>query len=247
MINPMDLTEKHILITGGSSGIGQACAVQASRLGARVTIIGRDVKRLEETIQMMDHKSRQAMYDFDLNEIDCIESLINRIVKERGAVNGFCHAAGIATVRPLKMCKRKFIEKMFRIHEYAFIELIRCLSLKNNLKDGASLVGISSSAAKRGAFSQCAYSAAKASMDGFVPPAALELGRRGIRINTISFSLVSTRMYEEFVDYGGDMDLVNRQHLGVINTESAANMIVFVLSDACPYITGASIPVWAGF
>lgn len=246
MINPMELTGKHVLITGGSSGIGRQCAVQASRLGARVTIIARTEEKLQETVRMMERPEEHACYPFDLYETDKIEALIKTIVAERGPVDGFVHAAGIASVRTLRQMKPKFVEKMFRIHEYAFVELIRCLSLMKNLNDGASLVGISSASASKGNFSQGAYAAAKASMEGFLNPVAIELGPRGIRVNTVSYAMVQTDMYHEFLDYDGDTELLKGQYLGIIDVESAANAIVFLLSDACQYITATTLPVWGG-
>lgn len=70
MINPMDLSNKHIIITGASSGIGRACAIQASRLGAKVTIIARSEDRLKETISLMEGSSKHAYYVFDLKHIE---------------------------------------------------------------------------------------------------------------------------------------------------------------------------------
>lgn len=246
MINPMDLSGKHILITGGSSGIGRQCAVQASRLGARVTLIARNEERLKETIERMDRPEEQACYPFDLNRTEGIENLVRTIIEERGSVDGFVHAAGIATSRMLKQTNPKFVEKMFRIHVYALIELVRCLSLKDHLHDGASLVTVSSCAAKVGNVSQGAYAAAKAGMEGFLNPVALELGHRGIRFNAVAYAFVMTDMTKEFLDYG-DHSLLSAQYLGFIDVESAANAVVFLLSDACRYITATVLPVSGGY
>lgn len=246
MVNPMDLTGKHILITGGSSGIGRESAIQASKLGATVTIVARNGHKLRETIGLMNDCAKHRSYEFDLSETEQIKELIYEIVEERGPIDGFCHSAGIAPVRPLKMSKPKFAEKLFRIHNYAFIEIVRLLSLDNNLNDGASLVGISSIAAHQGGSGQGIYSSVKAGMEGFVSPASAELSRRGIRINTISYAMVDTDMYKDFLDYG-DQALTARQTLGIINPQKAANIVNFILSDACPYITASNIPVWAGY
>lgn len=246
MINPMDLSGKHILITGGSSGIGRQCAIQASRLGAGVTIIARSEERLMETIQMMDRPEEQACYSFDLSKTEQIEELVKTVITERGSVDGFVHAAGIADVRTLKQTKPKFVEKMFRIHTYALFELVRCLSLKDNLNDGASLVTISSAAAKVGNISQGAYGAAKASMEGFLNPVALELGPRGIRFNAVAYAFVMTDMTKEVLDYG-DPKVLSAQYLGFIDTESAANAVIFLLSDACKYITSTVLSVSGGY
>lgn len=246
MGNPMELTGKHILITGGSSGIGRACAVQASRLGARVTLIARNEEKMQETVFLTERPEEQAFYPFDLNQTGEIEALVKRIAAERGPMDGFCHAAGIGTARTLRMSKPAFVERMLRIHLLAFFELVRCLSMKEYLHGGASLVGISSVAGEKGNISQEAYGAAKAGMNGFVCPAAQALAPRGIRINTVAYAMVDTDMYQDFLDSGGDPTVMRRQCLGIIDPESAANAVMFLLSDACKYITGAVLPVYAG-
>ena len=247
MPNPMDLTGKHVLITGGSSGIGRECAVQASRLGARVTLIARREEALRETVSLMDCPGEQGAYAFDLSQTGRIEELVGRIVRERGPVDGLCHAAGIGTARDLKMTKPAFVEKMFRVHTFAFLELVRCLSLKGCCHEGASFVGISSVAAEKGNVSQCAYASAKAAMNGFVVPASQELAKRKIRINNVAYAMVDTDMYREFLDAGGDPKVMSRQLLGVISVESAADAVMFLLSGASQFITGAVLPVYAGY
>lgn len=247
MYNPMRLEGKHILITGASSGIGRNCAIVASRLGAKITVVARREDKLCETISLMDSGQKHAMFAFDLENIDCIADLISEIVLTQGPLDGFCHAAGLATVRPLKLSNNEFLNKIFNINIYAFVELVRCLCLKRNLNNNASIVGISSVAAERGEVAQCAYAASKAAMNGFLQPAAKELAQRGIRINTVSYAMVDTPMYQEFLNLGGNPSLVEKQCLGVIDVESAANVVAFLLSDACKYITGSVLPVHAGY
>lgn len=247
MYNPMNLEGKHILVAGASSGIGRQCAIIASRLGAKITAIARREDKLCETISLLNANQEHLMLSCDLRDIDDIKNIVSEIVSKQGPVDGFCHAAGLATVRPLKLSNRKFVEELFCINVNSFIELVRCLYQKKNLNNHASLIGISSVAAEHGEIAQCAYAASKAAMNGFLQPAAKELAGRGIRINTVSFAMVDTPMYQDFVDLGGNPSLLEKQRLGVIDVESAANVIVFLLSDACRFITGSVLPIHAGY
>lgn len=247
MINPMDLSGKHIIITGASSGIGRACAIQASRLGAKVTLIARNEIALIKTTSLMENSCKHNYYIFDLTNIKGIEPLIKNIVAEQGAVDGMCHAAGIATPRPLKLSKPGYVQEMFAVHIFAFAELVRTLSLKHNLNMGASLIGISSVAAERGNITQGVYGAAKGAMNSFLKPVAKELANRKIRINNVAYGIVNTSMYQEFLETSGDEDVVKQQYLGIIDTESAANAVMFLLSDASKFITGSVLPVYAGY
>lgn len=248
IINPMDLTGKHILITGGSSGIGRQCAIQASRLGAKVSMISRDEEGLQQTISQMGEPAKHIYYLMDLNQTDKIAALIEKIVADRGAVDGFCHCAGIVVGRPIKMTNPNFVETMMRIHLFAFIECIRCLSLKKNMNNGASLVGISSAAVSRGDATWGAYAAAKSAMDGFIRSAAVELGKRNIRINNVAFSMVATKSYYQFIENSASTfeRIMGPQYLGPIDLEGAANTVMFLLSDAIKQITATTLEVFAG-
>ena len=247
MINPMNLSGKHILITGGSSGIGRACAIQASKLGAKVTIIARDEEKLKETILLMDFPEKHAYYCVNLSNIEGISEIIKNIIAERGSVDGFCHAAGLGNGRVLKLSKPKYVETMFKIHIFAFIECIRVLALNKNLNEGASIVGISSVGAEKGNTTQGVYGAAKGAMNSFVKPVAKELSYRKIRVNNVAFAMVDTPMYQEFVDAGGDIQVADRQYLGIIDVEAAANSVMFLISDASAFMTGEVLPVYAGY
>lgn len=246
MINPMDLSGKHIVITGGSSGIGRQCAIQASRLGAKVSLIARREDQLQETIRLMERPDDHQYYILDLCETEKIEELIKTIVAERGAVDGLCHAAGTAPMRMIRQTKPAFLESVLKLHALSFVELVRCLTLKKNLNDGASLVGISSSAVESGGISLAAYATAKASMNGFLHPAALELAPRKIRINTVAYSFVDTQMTQKATEEGLNPELIQSQKLGIIDVESASNAVMFLLSDACTYITGTVLRVYGG-
>ena len=135
----------------------------------------------------------------------------------------------------------------FTIHIFAFAEIVRVLSLKHNLNEGASLVGISSVAAERGNIAQSIYGAAKGAMNSFIKPVAKELGSRRIRINNVAYGIVDTNIYKEFLETGGDKEVINQQYLGIIDTETAANAVMFLLSDASKFTTGIVLSVYAGY
>lgn len=174
-----------------------------------------------------------------------IEGLVETIVLQCGPVDGLCHAAGTSPMRMIKQTKPAFLEKTLKLHAMSFVELVRCLTLKKNLNDGASLVGVSSWAAKCGDPSQSAYASAKACMNGLLHPASIELAVRRIRINTVAYGSVDTPMRQNAIELGTKFDSES-QVLGPIDVESASNIVMFLLSDACRYITGSVIPVYGG-
>ena len=135
-----------------------------------------------------------------------------------------------------------------RIHCFAFTELMRVASQKQNSNEGASYVGVSSVASVHGNKAQGAYAAAKNAMNGIIHPFAKELAAKNIRVNTIAFGMVDTEMYRrDFLEAGGNNEeLLKEQILGVIPVEYAGNAVCFLLSDAAMYITGSMFQYDAG-
>ena len=246
MINPMNLNGKHIVVTGASAGIGRAVCIEASKLGAKVSLIARNEERLEKTISMMEGEGH-AFYSFDLNDIAGIDALIAGIVEKDGPIDGLVHCAGLGINRPLKLAKPDFVEQTMQLHYFAFVELLRAASSRKRSNDGASFIGISSVAAVHGNKTQGAYSAAKGAMNAAVHAFAKELAPRGIRVNTIAFGMVDTDMYKGFLESGGNNEeLLQDQYLGIIPPEYAGNAVCFLLSDAAKYMTGGTMNYDAG-
>ncbi len=250
MINPMDLSGKLILVTGASSGIGRASAVQLSRLGGRVVLVARSEEKLYETLDMMEGEGH-AVYPFDLIQIDKIEGLIKHIIQENGALNGLVHCAGIATMRPLAMTNSDFLHEIMLINFYAFVELVRCASKKKNYIEGASFIGMSSIGSQSGDKSKVAYCASKAAMDAATKCMAKELEPKKIRVNTVVGGFVKTDMYNMYIDNAGedavDDHVLGRQFLGMGEPVDIANSMAYLLSDASKFITGTGFVVDGGY
>ena len=250
MINPMDLSGKLILVTGASSGIGRASAIQFSKLGARVLLLARNEEKLNETLYMLEGTGH-AIYPFDLTEIDKIEELIKKIVYENGALNGLVHCAGIAPMRPLSLTKGAYLHDVMLLNFYSFVEVIRCASKKKHYVDGASFIGMSSIASHSGDKSKIAYCSSKAAMDAATRCMAKELESKKIRVNTVVGGLVKTDMYNMLIDKAGedavDSHVLGRQFSGMGEPLDIANAMAFLLSDASKFITGTGFIVDGGY
>ena len=238
MKNIIDLTNRKILITGASSGIGAETALLCSQLGAKVILVARREEKLREVSLGLDGKDHHY-YSFDLSNVDGIEPFIKRISEETGPLDGFVHSAGIPGTRPLKLFKPQ-----------SFIEIIRCITKRNVCKDGASFVGVSSVSSKIGSLGKTGYAASKAAMDGAARSIAKELAHRNIRVNTVCPGLIETAIFQKFKDNAGNsldaQSKLDRQYLGLGHPIDIANVIVFLLSDASRMITGSSINVDGG-
>ena len=118
--NPYSLEGKTILVTGASSGIGKATAIECSRLGARVVITGRDMSRLEETFSLLEGREH-SLLKADLSSEDGSRSL----VKDIPEIDGLVNAAGVVKTIPFSFITKRDIEEVFDI---IFMPLLYCLN-----------------------------------------------------------------------------------------------------------------------
>ena len=253
MTDYYQLEGKHILITGGSSGIGRQTAVLLSELGAKVDIWGRSEERLKETMLQLSGEGH-CYHVIDVANIEEIEALLSKIIKETGAFDGFVHCAGIVKNLPLINYKHERLHQIMLVNFYAFFEIVRVLSKKGRFNEGMSIVGVSSIAATHGASAQAAYGASKAAMDGAMRCLAKELGEKGIRVNTVQPAATETAMYTEYMQLKASMNETDlkvqanpRQYLGMNSPLDVANAIAFLLSPVSQKITGVQLPVDGGF
>lgn len=244
----IDLSEKKILVTGASRGIGRAVAVLLSQLGAQVVLVARDKEKIEESMSLMEPGNHFAMIE-DLCAFDRLGDLIKSCVQRDGIkISGMVHCAGVSNSTPLNRISYEKLDNEMKINFYAFIGLIKYLSKRANHTDGCSIVGISSAAAYRGEIGQTMYSATKASMDASVVTLAKELVNKGIRINSIRPGAIKTEMLEGWAKLKGvEVDELGKvQPLGMGLPEDVAQLAAFLLSPASRLITGESINIEAG-
>ena len=251
MKNIIDLSDKNIVITGASSGIGRQVAITLSEVGAKIILLARREDKLKETLDSLQGDNH-IYYSVDLSKTEDIGKHIENIVSEHGKIDGLVYAAGVNDGIPLNKLTPERIESVFKINFFGFTEIVRQVCKKSSYNQGLSIVGISSVAGYRGTSAHEAYSASKAAMDGFVRCVAREKAKNGIRINTVAPSMISTDMYKRFLEVNGidseaNIKLLEKQYLGIGETEDVSNMIAYLLSPAARFITGTCVHVDGGY
>jgi len=244
MYNPFSLTGKTVLITGASSGIGKAAAVECSRLGAKIILTGRNVQRLNETLASLDGEGHQAI-PFDLYESGDIKEFVSTVP----CLDGLISNAGTNKICPISFIKEHDLHEIFQVNTLTPILLLKELAKKKKFNIGASVV-FTSSMAGLGAVATGigAYSASKGALSAFVKVAALELASKKVRVNAVCPGMIQTKMiYDESVQDEELKKDMERYPLGRFGApEDIAWAMVYLLSDASAWVTGTNLVIDGG-
>ena len=241
--NPFSLVGKTILITGASSGIGRATAIECSKLGATCVITGRNEERLQETKSLLVGDGHIDIIA-DLSTQDGIDTLIQNVPQLDGVVNN----AGVARNKPIAFIKEDDLAYVFQTNTFTPILVIKSLLKKKKIAKGASLVFTSSIAAFNSDLGNGIYGASKAALMSYTKYCARELAERNIRANSIHPGMIDTKLIhggafsEE--DLEKDMQRYPLKRYG--KPEEVAQMMVYLLSDASAWVTGQSFVIDGG-
>lgn len=250
-INPYSLNDKTIVITGASSGIGRQCAISCSQMGASVMLLGRDIDRLEETLQAMESPHKHKSYDFDLCDFEQAAKAIKDINNQFGEISGLINCAGISTTLPINALTTDKMETFFRTNVLGALNLTKLVVGGSNFsKKGGSVIFITSVMGLVGAKGKTLYSMTKGALVAATKSMALELAPRAIRVNSVVPGVVETPMSKSsFYSRNAEaLDFVKKQHpLGLGKPEDVANACAFLLSDASRWITGIDLVVDGGY
>ena len=246
MYNPFSLEGKTILVTGASSGIGRATAIECANLGATLVLTARNEERLNETLSLLGYSNKEhKIVVADLSD----EQGINYLIENLPEIDGCVSNAGVGATLPIQFISIDELERVYKVNCFAPMMLTKALLKKKKLKKGASVVYTSSIAGMTNISpANSVYGSSKSALNAYVRYAALELSGKQIRFNTvhpgrIETPLIQNRMITED-DIKRDLEKYPMKRYG--QPEEVAKTIVFLLSDASSYITGTSIVVDGG-
>lgn len=245
----IDLSKSRVLVTGASSGIGREVAIQASRAGASVVLVGRDAGRLEETRNACGG-SRHAIEEFNLSDYATIPAWLGEVVERHGPLNGLVHSAGIHELKPIQFVKPKNVEDVFAVNVQAAIQLTKGFRKQTVFTPPASIVLLSSVMALVGQPATVSYSASKGAISAMTRTLALELAPQQIRVNSISPGTVRTAMTQELLENLPEEQVqrIEQMHpLGLGEPKDVANAAIFLLADSSKWMTGSTMVVDGGY
>lgn len=243
------LLGKRVLISGASSGIGRACAILCSQLGASVIVCGRNHDRLKQTMNSLVGIGHLAL-PFELNDEGSIVDALSTL-KGTDPISGYIHSAGIERTNPLKTVNLDDFSEMFKTNVGSAAIICRMISKPGMYdKQGLSIVLISSISGIMGEKGKIEYSGTKSALFGLTKALALELSGKGARVNNICPAMVSTEMQERIFQSLPEESVkaIRDKHLlGILEPDDVANMAAFLISDLAKHITATSITIDSGY
>ena len=241
--NPYNIEGKRILITGASSGIGRATAIECSKLGATCVLCGRNEERLQETLSQLEGVGHVTIAADLLKAED-----LQRITANCDKLDGVVLNAGINLMAPIYFLKEEDVNQVFATNTLAPMHLMQALLKARKINAKASLVFTSSIDALNPDVSSSAYAASKAALTSFMRSCAKELAPRQIRANAVHPGLVETGMKhngmvsDEDLEKNKDLYLLKRY----ARSEEIAWAIIYLLSDASAFVTGSVLTIDGG-
>ena len=247
MYNPFSLEGKKILVTGASSGIGKAIAIECSKMGAYVSIVGINEERLNDTFsQLGGNSENHSKINLELTDYAQVESAI----KEMPSFDGIVNCAGIGTTNLFQFLTRDKMQYVFDVNFFSPVELTRLLLKKKKINKNASIVFLSSiDGPINSHIANSSYSATKAALAAIAKGMAVELAPKNIRVNYLMPGQTETPLiHNEFIteeQLSIDMEKYPLKRYG--RPEEIAYGAIYFLSDASTFTTGAGLVIDGGF
>jgi 3-oxoacyl-[acyl-carrier protein] reductase len=244
----IDLAGQVALVTGGGRGIGRACSLALARLGATVIINYKQSREAAERLEkdIVGDQGRGRAYQADVSDPGAVDAMFDFIRQEYQRLDILVNNAGIIQDTLLLsmtledwtsiqatnltgpfLCSRRAVEMMLR-------------------QGGGKIVNLASASAGVGGRGQTNYAASKGGLVAFSRASAVELARKGIRINAVLPGIIETDMSLPVRQRAADklLERIPVRRFG--RADEVANLVAFLASDASDYIVGQAIAVDGG-
>ncbi|MDK8172289.1 glucose 1-dehydrogenase [Curtobacterium citreum] len=238
------LNDRVVIITGGSKGLGAAISARCAAAGARVVLVGRDGQALREHAATLGQAA--SWIQADLNDPAAPTEVLAQTLERHGRVDGLVNNAGTAHFAPIERISASDIDLTMSLDVRAPLLLSGAAALV--MREGGSIVNVSSTLSAVGSPATALYAAAKGALDAATRALAAELGPRNIRVNGVRPGLTRTEA-TELAHSDGVLFETYRATVPLGRTGTGAEVgdaVVFLLSSAAAFITGQTLAVDGG-
>jgi NAD(P)-dependent dehydrogenase (short-subunit alcohol dehydrogenase family) len=245
-------TGKVALVTGATSGIGQACALAFAAAGARVACVGRKETALQEVAERIRALDSEALtIQADVSSAAEAERVVNQTVKTFGGLDVLVNAAGHISSGTIENTSLDAWDEMMNVNVRAAFQLMQ-KALPSLIERRGNIVNVSSVTGLRAFPGVLAYCVSKAALDQLTRCASLELAAKGVRVNAVNPGVVVTEIhkrggmseeaYAAFLEHSKTTHPLGRTG----RPEEIAALVLFLASDEASWITGATYSIDGG-
>lgn len=243
--NPFSIEGKTIFVTGASSGIGRAIAIECAKMGAKLVITGRSSEKLNLTFEQLEGSCHTVVAADLLNNRD-VENLLTQIP----VLDGIVHCAGYTKPVPFQFVTEIDLNEIMQVNFLTPTLMTQKLLKSKKISKGASVVFISSiSGVLCSYIAGGMYSASKGAINGLVKNLAIEFGIKNIRVNSVCPGMINTSILssgavtkEQLED---DVKKYPLKRYG--EPEEVAHAVIYLLSGASSWVTGTNIVIDGGY
>lgn len=241
------LDGKVAIVTGSSRGIGAAIARRLAADGARVVVnYVKDEAAARDVVSRIEAAGGQAFaVREDLTQLPAAEALVEAAMRRHGRLDVLVNNAANSDVQPLASIRPEDYAWQMDLNLRAPLFLIQ--QAARHLPAGGRIINISSRAAQRAVPGAALYSAAKAGLEALTRVLSLELGPRGITVNTVATGPVDTDLLRRSFSEEVLQDMVRRTALGRLGRpEDAADVVAFLASEDSRWVSGQTLTADGG-
>lgn len=243
---------KVALVTGATSGIGQACAIAFATAGAKVACVGRKENALQEVVERIRALDSEALaIQADLLSSTEAERAINETVKTFGGLDVLVNAAGHISSGTIENTSLEAWDEMMNVNVRAAFQLMQ-KAVPSLIERRGSIVNVSSVTGLRAFPGVLAYCVSKAALDQLTRCASLELAAKGVRVNAVNPGVVVTEIhkrggmseeaYAAFLEHSKTTHPLGRTG----RPEEIAALVLFLASEEASWVTGATYSIDGG-
>ncbi|MGE5342864.1 MAG: glucose 1-dehydrogenase [Candidatus Omnitrophota bacterium] len=249
----IEFERKVALVTGATSGIGQATAVLFAESGARLMLTGRNAQMLSEMKTDINNKNGDIcdVYAGDITDTTFCSRLITETLQRFGQLDILVNAAGIIGSGTIENTTLEFFDNMMDINVRSMFHLSQ-LAVPHLVQTKGNIVNVSSVTGTRAFPGLVAYCVSKAGVDQLTRAAALDLAPKGVRVNAVNPGVVQTNLhrrsgmdetaYARFLEHSKSTHPLGR----IGQPQDVANLILFLASDQASWITGMTCNIDGG-